>query len=382
MITALLSFVLLSSFIFKTSLKNGIKGIQDRIGADLMIVPEGYETKAESVLLYGSPDYFYMDRNVEESVRKTDCWKNVTSQVYLTSVSESCCDFPVQIIGFDPESDFIVKNWAKNKFKISERVGEREIFFAGSNVNVEKGKVRFFDSTHKITASLSKSGTGVDNVIYTDIDTLEKIFKDAKQKGFGFIAGENLREKVSVIFVKIKDGVAPDSAALKIKNAVYEDFGDKVKIQIIQGEKFVSVLVERLSSILIFINASAFLVFVIAFLSLAVVFSLSFNERVREFSILRVLGADSFKLRSIIFNEAFIIGTAGSFTGIFFSLLFGIPFNTLISEKIGLPFSTGSFLEITVSALVVFVILLTSCIASAFISAVRISKFELYGEIK
>ncbi|MBP5402768.1 MAG: ABC transporter permease [Treponema sp.] len=382
LITFLLSFVLLSSFIFNSSLKKGIKGIQDRIGADLMIVPEGYETKAESVLLYGTPDYFYMDRSVEESVRKTDCWKNVTSQVYLTSVSESCCDFPVQIIGFNPETDFIVKTWAKNKFKIQEKENERGIFFAGNNVNVEKGMVRFFDSTHKITASLSKSGTGVDNVIYTDIDTLEKIFNDAKQKGFGFIAGDNLREKVSVIFIKIKEGSTPDSAALTIKNAVYNDFGDKEKIQIIQGEKFVSVLAERLSSILIFINASAFLVFITAFLSIAVVFSFSLNERIREFSILRVLGADSFKLKSIIFNEAFILGTAGSFTGIFFCLLIIIPFNTLISEKIGLPFSTGNFLEITVSALVVFVILLTSCIASAFISAVRISKFELYGEIK
>ena len=68
LITFLLSFFLLSSFIFNSSLKKGIKGIQDRIGADLMIVPEGYESKVESVLLYGTPNYFYMDNDIEKLI--------------------------------------------------------------------------------------------------------------------------------------------------------------------------------------------------------------------------------------------------------------------------------------------------------------------------
>ena len=114
-VIALSSAVLLGSLIFTSSLKSGIYGIQSRLGADLMIVPEGSEQKMESVLLYGTPNYFYMDKSIEEVIRGVDGVQLASSQVYLASVSESCCDFPIQIIGFDPATDFIVKSWSRKK---------------------------------------------------------------------------------------------------------------------------------------------------------------------------------------------------------------------------------------------------------------------------
>ena len=108
LIIALNSFVILGCLIFSASLKSGINGISSRIGSDVMIVPEGYESKMEGILLYGTPEYFYMNHDIEKSVRKVSEVEAASSQVYLTSVSETCCDFPVQIIGFDNESDFII----------------------------------------------------------------------------------------------------------------------------------------------------------------------------------------------------------------------------------------------------------------------------------
>ena len=45
---ALTCAVLFGSLILLASLKGGIHGIQSRIGADLMLVPEGYESKMEN----------------------------------------------------------------------------------------------------------------------------------------------------------------------------------------------------------------------------------------------------------------------------------------------------------------------------------------------
>ena len=67
-ITALAAAVLFASFILSSSLKGGINGFQKRLGADLMIVPEGYDAQVESVLLTGEPNYFYMDKNVEQKL--------------------------------------------------------------------------------------------------------------------------------------------------------------------------------------------------------------------------------------------------------------------------------------------------------------------------
>ena len=377
-VIALSSAVLLGSLIFTSSLKSGIYGIQSRLGADLMIVPEGSEQKMESVLLYGTPNYFYMDKSIEEVIRGVDGVQLASSQVYLASVSESCCDFPVQIIGFDPETDFIVKNWAKNHFN---NKANGEVLFAGCNVDAQKKTVKFFGQTHKILAKLAKSGSGMDNVIYTDIPTLKKIFHDATEKGFGFIAGDDIGEKASVIFVKLGEGAKADSTSLKIQRAV-SNLPDAPKIQIIQGEKMVSNLMNKLSAILVFLYAICGLVLVIAFMTLSVVFSLSLNERLKEFAILRVLGASHSTLRGIVFTEAQVLGSAGAAIGIFFSLLIIIPFNVLISEKIALPFAMSGAVQIVIFSAIVFVISLAACVLSSVFSAVRISKFEPYGEVK
>lgn len=378
---ALSAAVLFGSLILVSSLKCGIKGIQSRIGADLMIVPDGYEAKMEGVLLSGQPSYFYMSKGIEDLVRNVEGVQLVTSQFYLTSLSESCCDFPIQIIGFDSNTDFIVKNWARKKVSASDS-STGEVLLAGSNISTEKNKVTFFAKKHEISARLEKSGTGMDNVIYADLPTLQKMFSDAKEKGFGFISDGDSTSKTSVIFVRLASGYKADGVTLRIKNALAaSDFASE-KIQVIQSESFLSTFVNKLSSFLIFIYANCILVFVIAVLTLAVVFSMSINERLREFSILRVLGTDHSGLRKIIFTEAAILGSLGAVIGIFVASLVIIPFNVIISEKIALPFAMASPVNIAIFAGIVFALSLCSCLVASVFSAVRISNFEIYGGAK
>ena len=374
---ALSSAVLFATLILVASLKAGIYGIQSRIGADLMIVPEGYEADMEGVLLSGQPSYFYLSKDLEKIVKEVEGVEKVTSQFYLTSLSESCCDFPIQIIGFDEKTDFIVKYWAKKKLPLSALSSE-EIILAGSNISTEKNEVTFFSTSHQVSAKLAKSGSGLDNVIFVNLPALQKMYEAALAKGFGFISDGDTSSKTSVIFVKLKEGYKSDGLALKIKNAI----GSKEKIQIIQSQKFVSNFAKKLSSFLIFIYINCILVFLISVLTLGIVLSLSINERLREFSILRVLGADYAKLRSIIFSEARLLGSIGALTGLFITSLILLPFNIIIAEKLDLPFAMSSPAQIFLFALAVFFISLASCLLASLFSAVKISRLEIYGEAK
>ena len=371
-LVALASGALFGTLLLTASIKGGLKGINTRIGADLMIVPEGYEAQAEGVLLSGEPSYFYMDKAIERTIGEVQGVAAVTSQFYLTSLSESCCDFPIQIIGFDPSSDFIIKSWARKK--VLNTSGD-EIILAGSNIITEKNTVRFFEHTHNVTARLAKSGTGMDNVIYTDIKSLQKIFDDAKAKGFGFISDGDTKNKTSVIFVKLAAGAKQDSTAARIKGAV-------PGVQIIQSGKFVSGLMESISSFLVFLYAVSILIILITVLTLSIVFTLSINERLREFSILRVLGADFPKLRAIVFTEAGILGTIGAVIGIFLSALILLPFNLLISQKLDMPFLLSEPVQIVLFAIITFAILIAACLVAAVSGAIKVSKNEIYGGIK
>lgn len=371
-LVAVSSAVLFASLVLSQSLKSGIAGLRSRMGADLLVVPQGYEKGAENVLLSGEPNYFYMDRSVLNSVRAIEGVEKASGQFYLTSLSESCCDFPIQLIGFEPETDFVVQNWSKSRIK-SDLNGE--FLLSGCNVNTEHGSVRFFDSAHKISARLSKSGSGMDNVIFCDMASLQKIFDDARTKGFGFISDGDTKNKLSTVLVRLAPDALADSVALRIKGAV-------PGVQVIVGEKFIRNFSEKLSGFLIFLYSIAALLLLITIISLSLVFSITINERRREFSILRVLGANRSQLKSVLFYEAAILGAGGAFLGIALSALIIIPFNALISQKISLPFALSGAGQILAFAGVVFVVTVLSCLVSAANSAVRVSKIEPYGDVK
>lgn len=367
-ITALAAAVLFASFILSSSLKGGIYGFQKRLGADLMIVPEGYGAQVESVLLTGEPNYFYMDKNVESIIRNIEGVEKVSGQFYLTSLSESCCDFPIQIIGFDPESDFIVAPWAAGKIQTHEN---SELIFAGNNVSITKNQVTFFSQTHHVSSKLSKSGSGMDNAIYADLSTLQKIFDDAKAKGFGFISEGDTTNKTSVIFVKLLQDAKQDGTALRIKTLLPD-------VQIIKGGSFISSLAEKIESFLIFPKILTGIVLLISTFTLAIVFSLIVNERKREYSILRVLGADKITLRKLIFSEAFVIGSIGAATGIFLGALVVLPFNTLIAEKLSVPFVLSTPVMIIIFAFITFAISVFSSVFAAVFGVNKVSEQKIW----
>ena len=367
-ITALSAAVLFASFILSSSLKGGINGFQKRLGADLMIVPEGYGAQVESVLLTGEPNYFYMDKNVESIIRNIEGVEKVSGQFYLTSLSESCCDFPIQIIGFDPESDFIVTPWAAGEIQTHEN---SELIFAGNNVSITKNQVTFFSQTHHVSSKLSKSGSGMDNAIYADLPTLQKIFDDAKAKGFGFISEGDTTNKTSVIFVKLLQDAKQDGTALRIKTLLPD-------VQIIKGGSFISSLAEKIESFLIFPKILTGIVLLISTFTLAIVFSLIVNERKREYSILRVLGADKITLRKLIFSEAFVIGSIGAATGIFLGALVVLPFNTLIAEKLSVPFVLSTPVMIIIFAFITFAISVFSSVFAAVFGVNKVSEQKIW----
>ena len=71
-VVAVLSFVLFGGSIMTMSMENGIKGLEDRLGADIVVVPEGYDQEFQGVMIQGEPVYFFMDKDVIEKVRSCE----------------------------------------------------------------------------------------------------------------------------------------------------------------------------------------------------------------------------------------------------------------------------------------------------------------------
>ena len=380
LLTSLCAASVFACVVLYFGLKNGINTIQKRLGADLMIVPKGAEQKMQSVLISGEPNYFYMEKEIAEKISQIEGVEKVTSRFYLTSVSEDCCDFPVQIVGFEPETDFVISPWIEESFppdskKFTEEFYTEGCVVTGSNVLTQKDGVRFFGKTHPVSGKLSKSGAGIDNAVFVSMNTLKEIYDDAKGRGFGFISDGNAGSKVSAVFVRLSEGAKADSTAVKITSRI-------PNVSVVKRDAVFSEISSSLDSVFFILKILAVSVTLFTVISLAIIFPLAVSSRTAEFSILRILGAVHKKCAKILLYEALFISVAGGLSGIALACLLVFPFCTAIDSALSVPlvFPPPAILFLTGCAVLLAVIF--AVLLSALKSIIAVSKLEPYSTMK
>lgn len=380
LLTSLCAASVFACVVLYFGLKNGINTIQKRLGADLMIVPKGAEQKMQSVLIPGEPNYFYMEKEIAEKISQIEGVEKVTSRFYLTSVSEDCCDFPVQIVGFEPETDFVISPWIEESFppdskKFTEEFYTEGCVVTGSNVLTQKDGVRFFDKTHPVSGKLSKSGAGIDNAVFVSMNTLKEIYDDAKGRGFGFISDGKAGSKVSAVFVRLSEGAKADSTAVKITSRI-------PNVSVLKRDAVFSEISSSLDSVFFILKILAVSVTLFTVISLAIIFPLAVSSRTAEFSILRILGAAHKKCAEILLYEALFISVAGGLSGIALASLLVFPFCTAIDSALSVPlvFPPPAILFLTGCAVLLAVIF--AVLLSALKSIIAVSKLEPYSAMK
>ena len=104
LIMMLFSLLLFVGSVLSFSLANGAKSMANRLGADIMVVPAGFDPHIDSILLSGKPSTFYLPANAmdELTLIKDDIGiQEISPQSFLATLRASCCAYPVQLVGID-----------------------------------------------------------------------------------------------------------------------------------------------------------------------------------------------------------------------------------------------------------------------------------------
>lgn len=368
-IVGFLSFVLFGGTILAVNLKNGLDSIKSRFGADLMVVPLGADSGMEDILIKGEPSYFYFDRALVNDIARVPGVEAYSPQFYLTSTNQDCCDIPVQFIGFEPDTDFTVQPWIKKAYGGSISDGALVI---GSDITVENGKtLKFFDKTYPVAAKLEETGTGLDQAVYANMNTLKDLFSAAKEKGLSFTSDIDPDSTVSSVLIKISEGCTADEVIHNIRVNIDG-------LQVIKTKSMMTDISENLGAFVWFIYIFAALLLLLVLIVLSVVFSITVNERKKEFSVIRALGASKRYILSVIFKESLAVSISGGAAGAFTAAVFVFSFSTYISDSIGLPYLQPGAGTVILILLVSLLAAFASGPAAALYSAVRISRAETY----
>lgn len=368
-LTFILSFCLFSGSIVIMSLQNGIGRLEDRLGADVVVIPNSAKRKIDPnfMLLNGTPGYFYMPKQNFDMISHIEGVDKISAQTFLASLSASCCSVPVQIIGFDQKTDFIIQPWIKKSY--GKPLGYGDVV-VGASVNADVGDtIQFYNQQCKIVAKLESTGTGFDTAVYTNAETINMLIDASIQMGLNPVFQGKAEDVISSIYIKVKDGYD----ITKVSN----DINLRIRrVKAIPAKSMLSGIAGSLSAVSQSIEFLIYAVWIMVFIILIIAFSLPIGSRKKEFAVLRILGISRKKLAKIILKESAIISMIGGIIGLAAGSIFIIPFSGLIESSLKLPFLIPDFQIIVALSIAIFVtVFAIGAIASAY-SAFRLSRVD------
>ncbi|MCR5142564.1 MAG: ABC transporter permease [Ruminococcus sp.] len=364
-----MSAAIFGGCVFVEALQKGLDSLEQRLGADIIVLPEGAENKVDlkNILLQGTPGYFYMDKSVMEKLSAVEGVEKLSPQYFLVSANAECCTVQVQIIGFDEDTDITVKPWLREAY--SGSLGDNEII-VGAGLSTRVGHtLSLYGVECKAVGKLSRTGTGLDTAVYTTNETVKRLIKGSAEQGIAVLSKQSPEDVVSSVYIKAADGTDIDDLASKI-NTELEG------VQAVRTRSMLTETADKLSVISESAAAVTAAVWVLAAVIMLTVFYVTANERKREFAVLRTIGFSRKKLSGIVLKEAIITAGAGSLAGVMLTAVVVFPFVNVIEHKTALPLLMPSVsLTLLYGVAVIIAVLLAGSAASAF-SAHRLSHID------
>lgn len=370
LLTAFLAISLFCGTIVVSSLRRGLNSMENRLGADIIVVPAEAESKAsmKNLLLQGTIGTFYMDASALEKVRETEGVGKASAQIFLSSMKADCCSVKVQVIGFDPENDFVVQPWIAES--LNHPLGDMEVV-VGCRVETDVGNsFRIYDNSCRVAAKLASTGTGLDTAVYCNMNTIHRLLQAAEEKGITHkIDSGNDAEVVSAVYVKVLPGTDPGLVNNRLNGHVR-------KATAIRTAGMMTEVADSLSGVSRTVAVLICAVWVLSLIILFIVFSMMVNERRRELAVYRLLGMNRKMLSGMILKEAALCSFTGALCGTVLGAVMVFPFTTLIETSLKLPYLTPDPGTIVLYACIAMAVTVLVGCAAGSRTAHRLSKVD------
>ena len=378
LLIALLASVLLVGGLLSFSLSKGLNRLSSRLGADVIVIPQGSEINDQTVLLQGDSKYAYLPQGSLEFIRGLDGVEIATPQYFLTTLSSSCCDQKVLIIGFEPASDFVIQPWIREV--LTDKL-PKDAIVVGSDISVgEKRTVRFFDHEYPVAATLEPVGNKLDQAVFVDVATLADIREAAKAKGVIFLHQDVKSEGsdspiYSSVLIKLRAGADID----RLSREIHTRFDG---VQIRTRKDLFSGLEKSANFLQIVVWSIVSLFLVIAVAAIVISFSLSTRERRREYALLRIVGYARKRLRTLVLGESLLVSAVGTYIGLLLSSVAFFTFKIWIGEHVNVPFIAPGNAEIAAVYAVVVLLLHSVGPLAVYGVANKVSKIDAYAALR
>lgn len=361
------SFSLFTNIFLMNSMKSGIENVTQRMGADIIVTANKYSEDLEKSLFMGEPSTMYFDKGWIDKLSAIKNIDKISSQFYIQTMESTCCDEPVQLIAFDPKTDFVIKPWLKGSHGELEK-GEVVV---GYNVSSKPGDtITFYNTKFNVVDKLDKTSTGNDNSVFMSYETAYEL-KNSE------VANDNLKlndmeNTISMVLLDVNDEYSNERLAFDINTKF-----DEENITAYTSNSLFSGIINKIKQFSVYSTVFSFLLFIVTAMAIICIFIITINERKKEIGILYTIGAKKNQISRMIILEGLIITTIGTIIGILCSLTLITLFKNLISMSMDIPYlNTFNIETLKIGTICLAISIFTGLIAS-IISVYKISKEDI-----
>ncbi len=308
-----------------------------RLGADMMVVPEGALTNITAALLTVEPTDLVLDQDLFAKAGIASVGRAAPQKIARVEHSGIGSHHDsVDLIGFDPALDFTVRPWLVEKINRDMRPGD--VILGAARDAALGSELLIFGKAHTVYGRLGKTGVGThERGVFMTFDTLEALAGSIQGHGHGHGGGPPAvlqKGKVSGFLVELAPGATPLQARFAILSTLKG-------VKVVTGDSTMSGIRQGLAALLNGILALMVLMFASTALMVSVLFSAIVTERRGELGLLKAIGARRGQIVGMMVIEAVIATGAGGVLGVALGVLVMRLYERSLVyylENIGVPF--------------------------------------------
>ncbi len=344
---SLSAWVLVSLLGFNKGYESALNRDIDNMGFQMMIMAKGCPYEAATLMLKGGTGLRYMEESIVERIVKEPEVDRITPMLMQAvfdpnkgesgGLSAYLGIEPRSFSGMKPFLTFMQGGWFDREDSYEAVMGyeaaeleQREI---GDMILIPEKNVQL-----RVVGILKRTGTQDDGTIFVPLRTLQKIFDRT---------GE-----LTTIGIKVKRDA--DSIVLEEKLYTLPD------VQIVSLAEVKHTIMKLVSTAKVMVLSIATIAIVIAMVGVINTVLMSVLERLKEFGIIKTIGAMPWDIFTLVWIETLILCTAGGVFGIVLALLLSKVADIVI--RMILPFAPSGGLVVIDLDLALTTISIIMCI--------------------
>ncbi len=365
MIVALIFALLLLQFFLFNGFRQGVALSEQRLGADVIVLPKEIPVQGSTVLLTGEPVNVYL--NEQESIAGLDQVRGIkqwTSQFFTQTLDSDCCSVGGEnrLVGIDWESDFLIKPWIRGE-ELSSFTGNVAIL--GWKIPSIDDVIQILGEDFTVVGTLDLTGTSMDQTIFIPMEQARNLTANSDTV-LQYWEEDDPYESISALFFKAETGFDPDFLAYSLNQL--PDVQVIRSNEVLQHTKESFTFIQRI--LLLFIGTTVLL----GAIGLVGRYSGYVMERKKELGLMMALGTSSGKLRWWIMSETVLFGLFGSVVGVMLAIIAFPWLDRWTTELQRQPFITPDIGDWLLGSGIVFSIVILILTIASLIPGIQISK--------